>query len=512
MDKYLDYSGVSQLWERICEKISGDIETAIDLLVDGAPNDLNTLNELAVAIDNDPDFYYNVYAAINEKYTLPDTGMPEDDMDSYAQSDLSKARSSLQGLKVNGVLIAPDDNNIVDIDIREDAHDYSKDYLTFEVLESGTTFSFTTNNLQYSLDNGTTWSTLTSGSSTPSLDVGDKILWKQTGLTPTSSSGIGRFSSTGNFNAEGNVMSLYYGDSFETETNLTGKDYAFRSLFYNCTKLVSARNLILSPSILSDHCYQTMFYGCSSLSQAPKVQATTLTSYCYVQMFQGCSSLISAPELPSTSLAGYCYRGMFVLCTSLIEAPKLNATTLSNYCYYQMFWGCSSLRIAPELAATTLAEGCYRDMFDSCTLLTVTPDLPATTLASGCYTYMFYNCTGLTTAKLFPAQTLTTDCYKEMFYGCSSLNYIKCLATDISATGCTSGWVHNVAASGKFIKDDSMTSWTVGENGIPTGWVVYQSSKDYDVMGYDLADVATTGDYDDLTNKPTIPQIIFRQW
>jgi hypothetical protein len=59
-----------------------------------------------------------------------------------------------------------------------------------------------------------------------------------------------------------------------------------------------------------------------------------------------------------------------------------------------------------------------------------------------------------------------------MFAGCTSLNYIKCLATNISALDCISDWVSGVAASGTFIKDQSMSDWTTDESGIPSGWTV----------------------------------------
>ena len=60
-----------------------------------------------------------------------------------------------------------------------------------------------------------------------------------------------------------------------------------------------------------------------------------------------------------------------------------------------------------------------------------------------------------------------------MFYGCSSLNYIKCLATDITGSYTTTSWVYGVAATGTFVKDASMTGWTVDSvNGIPSGWTV----------------------------------------
>jgi hypothetical protein len=64
-----------------------------------------------------------------------------------------------------------------------------------------------------------------------------------------------------------------------------------------------------------------------------------------------------------------------------------------------------------------------------------------------------------------------------MFNGCTSLNYIKCLATNISAVGCTTGWVTNVAATGTFVKDPSMSSWTTGTSGIPTNWTVEDASE-----------------------------------
>ena len=98
--------------------------------------------------------------------------------------------------------------------------------------------------------------------------------------------------------------------------------------------------------------------------------------------------------------------------------------------------------------------------------------LPATAIAQHAYTSMFQDCTSLTTAPELPAPTLTVNCYDEMFNGCSSLNHIRCYATDISALNCTYNWVSNVATAGTFVKHTDMTGWTVGNNGIPTNWVV----------------------------------------
>ena len=251
---------------------------------------------------------------------------------------------NMQGFALNNISDCYVGNNQVsavylgNVKIWPTTHDYSRDYLTFEALEP-TSFSFTQNDLQYSLDNGSTWTTLTAGNSTPQLSTGNKILWKQTGLT--TNYGIGTFSATGKFNACGNIMSLVYGDNFIGQTTLS-QNTMFESLFQSCNKIINANNLILP------------------------------------------------------------------------------ATTLADYCYYFMFDACSSLTTAPEL----------------------------------------------------PATTLTTFCYERMFYGCTALNYIKCLATDISAYNCTLNWLNNVSSTGTFVKNASMSSWTTGVDGIPSGWTV----------------------------------------
>lgn len=193
-------------------------------------------------------------------------------------------------------------------------HDYSKDYLTFEAIDD-TTFTFSRNSLQYSLDDGSTWSTLAADTATPTVLAGNKILWKQTGLTP-SSSGIGTFSATGKFDAFGNIMSLYYGDEFVGQNDLTGKSSAFKSLFYSNGMLINVKNLILPATTLSTYCYLDMFSRCGSLTTAPELPATTLVYQCYANMFDYCGSLTAAPELPATTLAQNCYYFMFESCRS----------------------------------------------------------------------------------------------------------------------------------------------------------------------------------------------------
>ena len=185
----------------------------------------------------------------------------------------------------------------------------------------------------------------------------------------------------------------------------------------------------------------------------------------------------SLPSVSSTNY--YSLGGIFKNSVNLIDASNLllPATTLTQYCYGDMFSGCTQLTTPPvTLPATTLANYCYYYMFDGCSSLTTPPVLPATTLVQGCYNGMFYSCSSLTTAPELPATTLAQRCYYYMFYGCSRLNYIKCLATDISASNCTSNWVNGVSATGTFVKDPTMSSWTSGNNGIHSGWTVQDAS------------------------------------
>ena len=301
--------------------------------------------------------------------------------------------------------------------------DYATEYFTIESLEDGNQIGIVNSgrpSISISTDKRT-WTTVTPDAAPTyfiTLNVGEKVYIKgSNNAYGDSFSTEGYFTSTGQFNVSGNIMSLIYADDFKNKTTLSSAN-TFRYLFYNAN-IKSAEHLVLPATTLSYECYRSMFEGCSSLTTAPELPATTLADYCYNSMFSGCKSLTKSPELP--------------------------ATTLADYCYSSMFKGCSSLTTAPELPATTLVNSCYSMMFRDCTSLTKAPELPAT--------------------------TLTDSCYYNMFGYCTSLNYIKMLATDVSASSCLFWWVNNVASSGTFVKDASTTLPT-GWNGIPDGWTV----------------------------------------
>ena len=388
-------------------------------------------------------------------------------------------------------------------DVRET--DYSKEPLTFKILSYGTinwttSDSSLTKTIEYKLNDGE-WTHITSNTEGVKITVntGDKIQFRGDNTSYSYGLSYNTFgSSTAEFEVEGNIMSLIDSTNFSTLTTLQD-NYTFYNLFSNCTGLTSAKNLVLPATTLADSCYGSMFRNCTSLTTVPELPATTLAEDCYAGMFGECTSLITAPILPATTLANNCYGGMFRNCTSLTVAPELPATKLANNCYGNMFYGCtslttapsilpattlysqcyqrmflncSSLTTAPALPATTLKFMCYSSMFEGCASLTKAPKLPAMTLADYCYQYMFVSCASLTAAPELPAITLTNSCYSYMFNSCTKLKYIKCLATDISASNCTNGWVGGVAATGTFAKNPSMTSWPTGSDGIPDNWTI----------------------------------------
>lgn len=146
-------------------------------------------------------------------------------------------------------------------------------------------------------------------------------------------------------------------------------------------------------------------------------------------------------------------------------------------------------------------------MFYQCTKLISAPALPSTTLAQLCYDHMFYECKALQTAPVLNALTLLKECYDGMFDSCTHLNNVTCLATDISANGCVSYWMHNVASTGTFTKNPNMSNWTTGIDGIPTGWTVQDANPmtqaEYVTTSYSRA----AGTFIDTGIYPTIDTV-----
>lgn len=73
-----------------------DLELLLDAVVDGAPDALDTLYELAAALDNDENFAATVTNAIAAKYTKPGPGIPSSDLAAAVVTSLGLADTSIQ--------------------------------------------------------------------------------------------------------------------------------------------------------------------------------------------------------------------------------------------------------------------------------------------------------------------------------------------------------------------------------------------------------------------------------
>ena len=120
-------------------------------------------------------------------------------------------------------------------------------YLTFTALADAVTFKFT-NITEYSINDGE-WIELAANTNTPELNNGDTIKWRS-GLEPTAT-GIGTFSSTGDFSVSGSPFSLLYGSSYTNQSDLLDGTNVFCALFKNAIHLVRASNIELATSSLT---------------------------------------------------------------------------------------------------------------------------------------------------------------------------------------------------------------------------------------------------------------------
>lgn len=288
-------------------------------------------------------------------------------------------------------------------------------YFTIESLQDNNVINWNCYDdqhlLEYSLDEGETWETMTLTEDngyyiwSETINTGDTIKFRGNNDTFGNYS-IGescRFMPTKRYNVYGNIKSLLRKSDFNYYSLLL--PYTFYNLFAG-TRLINASDLIL-PAELTEGCFNSMFNGCTSLITAPELPALSVPNQAYANMFSYCSNLVTAPALPATILGSSCYMSMFDGCSSLVNAPSvLPALFVKDRSYNYMFEGCSALTTAPEISATILSGNSCENMFTSCTSLTSSPVLLAKTLPSGCYS--------------------------QMFSFCTNLEEITCLATDIS--------------------------------------------------------------------------------
>ena len=110
-------------------------------------------------------------------------------------------------------------------------------------------------------------------------------------------------------------------------------------------------------------------------------------------------------------------------------------------------------------------------------ILDATKLISPSTVGANSYREMFAGQKMMVKSPCLPAENLEQACYFEMFSGCTALKEITCLATYIPQNlGSTTDWVKGVPSGGTFKKAASMTGWTTGTSGIPSGWTVIDAT------------------------------------
>ena len=215
-------------------------------------------------------------------------------------------------------------------------NDYSQNYLTFNVLTAGeipwvSIGSGMAKEIFYRINGGSSWTSITAGSNTISVVAGDVVEFKgsNSSYAQDKSNYSGFDGGTATYDISGNIMSLIYGDNFVGKTTMSGS-YNFCSIF-KLSKAVSAENLILPATTLTNYCYRAMFSYCTSLETAPELPATTLAQGCYWYMFERCA-ISTAPDLDATELVAECYGHMFENCSNLNYIKCLATSKSASKC------------------------------------------------------------------------------------------------------------------------------------------------------------------------------------
>lgn len=203
---------------------------------------------------------------------------------------------------------------------------FKNKYLTFKVTNAGNIVLYNPDGsgLMYYRLNGGSWDNGTSAGNTLTLPVvaGDIVEWKTTGYVKAGSSGRSPWrQTTAGIEIYGNLMSLKFGDEFNTKTSFNISGWIFQRTFANITGLTSAENMYIPENTtFQKYSAEYLFDGCTSLTKAPKIltrDSFTLYTRCFDYAFRNCTSLTKGPELLKTSVTNNAYLHMFYGCTNL---------------------------------------------------------------------------------------------------------------------------------------------------------------------------------------------------
>lgn len=183
--------------------------------------------------------------------------------------------------------------------------DIDFDGLTVEAVNANTTVTFNKYNVEYSTD-GSSWQTLTAGSSVQISSAGGRLFFRQNAATNAHYNNGSDTTPILLFDKDcyvyGNMMSLLSTVSngeYSHGTSFNGVEHVFQGFFYGNTHLKTHPDwegdplvrLLLPVTTLTPYCYYEMFYGCSALEKAPDLPAVNPEVGCYFNIFRNCSIL-----------------------------------------------------------------------------------------------------------------------------------------------------------------------------------------------------------------------------
>ena len=300
-----------------------------------------------------------------------------------------------------------------------DDHQGNVNYLKFTTVDdNGSTYMFN-KPTEYSIDNGS-WTALSASTNSPLVPKDHEIRFRGN-ITPSGNYGQINLTTSGKFNASGEIMTLLYGDKYYGQQSKAIIRTFYR--FFYQSNIVSAENLILPEFTLApQYVFADMFNGSQYLTIAPNVRAVQTNGYAFRNMFQGCTSLTTVQDVYCGNTATESHVGMFKECTALTSID-FNVTATTGWTLQSICEGCTSLQ-------TAIVRGDFTYQYVA--------------------NYLFKNCTSLT-----------------------SLTY---LGTQSPGTGNrTNDWLLNAPATGTFYMDQNKT-WdsTVPRtaSGVPSGWTI----------------------------------------
>lgn len=266
------------------------------------------------------------------------------------------------------------------------------------------------------------------------------------------------FSSDGNINANGNLMTLLDKSGKST----TAGDYAFFRLFQGWTNLKKPPYITATTAGSNSFSYT---FAQSGITTSPEILVTTTTGdYTFSHMFYSCKSLTDAGTLYTTDLSNsYTFDSMFSYCTALANVPSFTLNSISggtNHCLW-MFRACKSITDGRNVKLNTqnLGVASLRGMFFDCTSLTTAPEIKATSLS-------------------YSNDTTYEGSLSDMFRNCSKLGVIMVHFTSWNSGKYTYKWTHGTKSSGQFYKPTALLQTknaggnTTDANYIPYNWNV----------------------------------------